>query len=78
MPKNKEPIALAPLERILKENGAIRVSDDALVEFSGWLTEYAQEISKRAIAISKNSNRKTILEEDMILAISEIRKKYGF
>lgn len=72
MPRNKTPIALAPLERILKENGAKRVSDDALKSFAEYLDRHARDIASRSIEFSKHSGRRTVMKEDVVLAEKNI------
>ena len=71
MPKNKTPIALAPLERILKENGAKRVSKDALVVFAEHIENKAKEIAEKAIRFSRHADRRTVLGDDVKLAIKK-------
>ena len=61
-------IPKAPVKRIIQDAGAERVSAeavDALVEF---LEDYAEEISKKAVAYAKYAKRKTVKEEDIALA----------
>jgi histone H3/H4 len=69
MPKTREHvIPLAISERILKNAGAQRVSEDAKVAFSDVLKELAEEIGQQASKISKHAGRKTVQEEDIKLA----------
>jgi histone H3/H4 len=69
MPKTREHvIPLAISERILKNAGAQRVSEDAKVAFSDVLKEIAEEIGNQASKISKHAGRKTVQEEDIKLA----------
>ena len=69
MPKTREHvIPLAISERILKNAGAQRVSEDAKVAFSDVLKEVAEEIGQQASKISKHAGRKTVQEEDIKLA----------
>lgn len=72
MPKNKKPIALAPLERILKENGAKRVSDEALRIFAEELEKRAKSVAEKAIEFSKHSGRRTVMKEDVVLATNHL------
>jgi histone H3/H4 len=74
MPKNKNPIALAPLERILKENGANRVSKEALVVLAEHIENKAKEIAEKSIKFSKHAQRRTVLADDVKLAIKERNK----
>ena len=69
MPKTREHvIPLAIAERILKNAGAQRVSEEAKVAFSDILKEIAEEIGNHSAAISKHAGRKTVQEEDIKLA----------
>lgn len=69
MPKTREHvIPLAIAERILKNAGAQRVSEEAKVAFSDILREIAEDIGNQASRISKHAGRKTVQEEDIKLA----------
>lgn len=69
MPKTREHvIPLAIAERILKNAGAQRVSEEAKVAFSDILKDISEEIGTHATAISKHAGRKTVQEEDVKLA----------
>jgi histone H3/H4 len=69
MPKTREHvIPLAISERILKNAGAQRVSEEAKVAFSDILKEIAEDIGNQASKISKHAGRKTVQEEDIKLA----------
>ncbi|MBN1544703.1 MAG: NFYB/HAP3 family transcription factor subunit [Nanoarchaeota archaeon] len=69
MPKTREHvIPLAIAERILKNAGAARVSEEAKVAFSDVLREIAEDIGNQAARISKHAGRKTVQEEDIKLA----------
>ena len=61
-------IPKAPVKRIIKEEGAERVSAgavDALVEF---LEDDAEAVAKKAFEYAKYANRKTVKAEDIALA----------
>lgn len=66
--KREHTIPLAISERILKNAGAPRVSEDAKVAFSTILQEIAEDIGGRASMISKHAGRKTVQEEDIKIA----------
>ncbi len=69
MPKTREHvIPLAIAERILKNAGAQRVSEEAKIAFSDVLRSIAEDISTHAAAISKHAGRKTVQDEDIKLA----------
>ncbi len=61
-------LTLAPLERILKKNGADRVSKEALEEFADVLEDYIIRLSIEANALAKHAGRKTITDEDVKMA----------
>jgi histone H3/H4 len=69
MSKTREHvIPLAISERMLKNAGAARVSEDAKEAFSDVLQEIAEEIGTQASKIAKHAGRKTVQEEDIKLA----------
>ncbi|HII72377.1 TPA: histone family protein [Candidatus Woesearchaeota archaeon] len=69
MPKTREHvIPLAIAERILKNAGAQRVSEEAKMAFSDVLRGIAEEIGNQASAIAKHAGRKTVQDEDIKLA----------
>ena len=61
-------LSLAPIERIMREVGAERVSKDAVQALANILRDNAQELTEDAIAMAKHANRKTITAEDIRLA----------
>jgi histone H3/H4 len=71
MPRKGNIIPLQPLQRIMLEQGAKRVSKNALELLSQELEEYALSISKKAIVVAKNSMRKTVKDKD-IKAVKKI------
>lgn len=61
-------LPIAPCKRILRNAGALRVSDDAVEELSIILEETGTEIAQQAKQLAKHAGRKTIKAEDIILA----------
>ena len=69
-------IPAAPMERILRNNGAERVSFEAAKYFSEELEFIANNIAEDAINISNYSGRKTINKSDIEFSIKNFKKKY--
>ena len=61
-------IPLAAMEKIMKNAGADRVSDSAKAALKSVLEQYGEEISRKAIQLSKHAGRKTIKDDDIRLA----------
>ena len=62
-------IPKAPVKRIIQDAGAERVSADAVDALVEFLEEYAEDVSKKAVAYAKYAKRKTVKAEDIELAI---------
>jgi len=67
--KNKNILALATMEKLLKESGAIRVSTSAKEALKDILQNYAKDIATKAIELANHSKRKTIKSDDVKLAV---------
>ncbi len=61
-------IPLLALEKLMKEKGAERISDDAKVELKKILEAYLYELSVKASKIASHSKRKTINSGDLLIA----------
>ena len=72
MPQKNIP--LLALKTILKEQGALRVKDDALEEMRDLLEKKVEEIGFLARRYAQHANRKTILESDIEFALREMKK----
>ncbi len=61
-------IPLAPFERILKNAGAERISEDALKAMREAVEDYAEALAEASVALAKHAKRKTVKQEDIKLA----------
>ena len=61
-------IPFAPIERVIRNAGAHRVSESAGMELTEILEEYGLEISREAIKLAEHAGRKTVKAEDIKLA----------
>jgi histone H3/H4 len=59
---------LAAMERIMKQAGAERVSEDSKEALRDVLEEFADELSSKAIKFAQHADRKTVKAEDINLA----------
>ena len=69
MPKQISLIPKAPTARILINNGAHRVSKEAMYYFGDILEKYGLEIAKKGVMIAEHSGRKTLRASDLRLAL---------
>ncbi len=56
------------MEKILKQSGAVRVSDTAAIVLRETVVERAFAIAKRAVLLAEHAGRRTILADDIKLA----------
>ena len=65
---NKKGIPLAAMERLLKDAGAVRVSESAKQALKDSLEEYALRLGESASKYAVHAGRKTVKAEDIKLA----------
>ena len=65
---NKKGIPLAAMERLLKNAGAQRVSEEAKAALKVALEDYAAKIGEGATKYAVHAGRKTVKAEDIKLA----------
>lgn len=61
-------IAKAPVRRLMKQEGASLVSQDALMMMIEKLEEHAEMVTKKALKAVKSDNRKRITPQDIDFA----------
>jgi histone H3/H4 len=64
-------LPLAAMEKILKQAGAERVSDQAKVALKEVIEELAGKIAGNAVKFASHAGRKTVKERDIKLASKE-------
>ncbi len=62
------PIALAPVDRIMRKAGAQRVSKAAALELRDIVENFAHRMAKEAVRKSDNAGRKTVFKDDVVQA----------
>lgn len=58
----------APVEKIIREAGARRVSEGAAVELAEMLEKIGNDVSVRALKLARHAGRKTVTASDIKLA----------
>lgn len=66
-------IPYAPVERLIRSAGALRVSETAGIALAELMEEYGLKISKEAIRLTEHAGRKTVKAEDVKLAFDMMR-----
>ncbi|MFP3910142.1 MAG: histone family protein [Halobacteriota archaeon] len=62
-------LPIAPIDRMIRNAGADRVSEDAREAMAEVLEEWATEVSRRAMEVARHAGRKTVKAEDIKLAL---------
>jgi histone H3/H4 len=73
MARRKHPLPVAPLYRIMRKAGATRVTKEAKEAFVEAVVEVARKIARRAAELAKHAKRVTIKEQDVKLALEELK-----
>ena len=72
--ENKSEIPDSPMDRILRDAGAKRVSKSGARQYAIALESIASQISKEAITFANHAGRKTIVSDDIKLAAKKYSK----
>lgn len=66
-------LPLTTIKRIIRKQG-LRAGVDASIELTNILEDNAYTIAERAHKLAKHAGRKTVIREDIILAVEELTK----
>ena len=66
-------LPIAPIGRIIKNAGGLRVSEDAEISLDKFLEEYGEAISRQAVKLAKHAGRVTVNASDIELAVKEMQ-----
>ncbi len=67
-----EEFTIAPIRRLLKKAGDLRVSPEAAEAFRNLLGDYGCKVAKMAVESAESQGRKTILERDINFAALKV------
>lgn len=60
------------IEKLVKDAGADRVSDDAILDLEEELFNYGKLVARGTILLAKENKRKTVMTEDIVSAMSNV------
>ncbi|HEX7466959.1 MAG TPA: histone family protein [Methanobacterium sp.] len=70
---NISELPIAPIGRIIKNAGAIRVSENSKEALGKFLEQYGEEISRKALLLAKHAGRVTVNQSDIEMAVKGIK-----
>lgn len=70
--KGSYEIPLAPIERIIHQEGGYRVSEDAAIRLREITERFVREIARVSVDMARHANRRTIKAEDIDVALKVV------
>ena len=67
-----EEFTVAPIRRLLKKAGNLRINEDAANTLREYIGEYGELVAMYAVENALNDGRKTVLERDIRAAASRV------
>ena len=67
-----EEFTIAPIRRLLKKAGDVRINEEAANQLRSYIGEYGRIIADFAVQNAINEGRKTVLERDIRAAASRV------
>jgi histone H3/H4 len=63
------------IEKLMKDAGADRISDGSILKLEEELFKYGEMIAKDAIIIAIENERKTVMKDDIVSAMSNVNSR---
>lgn len=67
-----EEFTVAPIRRLLKKAGNLRINENAANELKNLIGAYGEKVAQYAVENATEEGRKTILERDIKAAASKV------
>ncbi len=67
-----EEFTVAPIRRLLKKAGNLRINEEAANTLRGYIGAYGELVARYAVENAVNDGRKTVLERDIRVAASRV------
>ncbi len=74
MPKNKQPVSVLPIKKLVNEKG-FRISKEAAQTLSKAINELSEQVIIESIELKKVTGNKTIQQKDIELAIKIVENE---
>jgi len=72
-----EEFTLAPMRRLLRKHGDLRISEGAAEELRAVIGEYGSRIAEAAVAHAAGEGRRTVLDRDIRSAVERMTAGEG-
>jgi len=67
-----EDFTIAPIRRMLKKAGDLRISEEASEELRRVVAAFGTAVAVEAVRIAESENRKTVLERDIKRSVGKV------
>jgi len=74
--KGETAIPYAPFERILRQEGAYRVSEDAVRRLHDFIEKISRELARESIELASHAGRRTVTGVDIEMAVKRFLKRF--
>ena len=66
-------VPLAAMDKIIRDTGALRISESAKEELRALVIAHCETIAERAVRLARHAGRRTVQEADIELALEQSR-----